>query len=415
MRPGIQSLIQASINGEFDIVLTEAMDRLSRDQEDIAGIYKRMEFAGIKIITLSEGHINTMHIGLKGTMNALFLKDLADKTRRGQRGRVESGKSGGGLSYGYMLQHHVDANGQLIRGDRAINEEQAEVVRKIYTDYVVANKSAKTIASELNDEGIPSPSGKGWTQSSINGNRRRGLGILNNHLYIGQMVWNRQRFIKDPTTGKRVSRLNDEKDWVLKDMPELRIVPQELWDAVRAKQRVLDTKNNNMGKYRRPQYLLSGLLKCGSCGGSYSKINASRYGCAAARNKGASYCTNIRTVKREILENAVLRAFQSQMMRDEALEKFCTSWIEQKKIARLNEQKEKKHLNAQLRKLGQEKAKLIQAIKDGVPGSVVADDLKEVHAKIEQAEQLLSNHKPDSDPIPHPTSNRSFPDVLAIQ
>lgn len=53
------------------------------------------------MFTLSEGEITHLHVGLKGTMNALFLKDLADKTRRGLRGRVEDGKSGGGLCYGY--------------------------------------------------------------------------------------------------------------------------------------------------------------------------------------------------------------------------------------------------------------------------------------------------------------------------
>ena len=55
----------------------------------------------MKIVTLSEGEVTHLHVDLKGTMNALFLKDLADKTRRGLRGRVELGKSGGGNSYGY--------------------------------------------------------------------------------------------------------------------------------------------------------------------------------------------------------------------------------------------------------------------------------------------------------------------------
>ncbi|MCH2038149.1 MAG: recombinase family protein [Rickettsiales bacterium] len=95
LRPGIQQMVQDGLAGKYDIVLAEALDRISRDQEDIAGIYKRMTFAGIQMFTLSEGLINEMHIGLKGTMNAIFLKDLADKTRRGLRGRVENGKSGG--------------------------------------------------------------------------------------------------------------------------------------------------------------------------------------------------------------------------------------------------------------------------------------------------------------------------------
>ena len=85
MRPGIQMLMQDAADGKFDIVVAEALDRLSRDQEDIAGIFKRLQFAGIGIVTSSEGDISNLHIGLKGTMNAMFLKDLADKTRRGLR------------------------------------------------------------------------------------------------------------------------------------------------------------------------------------------------------------------------------------------------------------------------------------------------------------------------------------------
>lgn len=73
----------------------EALDRLSRDQEDVAALYKRLSFAGIRIFTLAEGaDVNEMHVGFKGTMNALFLKDLAQKTRRGLQGRIEAGRSG---------------------------------------------------------------------------------------------------------------------------------------------------------------------------------------------------------------------------------------------------------------------------------------------------------------------------------
>src|SRR3546814_2977804 len=104
--------MQDAQRGGFDIVLAEALGRISRDQEDVAGVYKRMTFAGVKVVTLSEGEITHLHVGLKGTMNALFLKDLADKTCRGLRGRVEKGKSGGGLCFGYAVANRVDGNGR---------------------------------------------------------------------------------------------------------------------------------------------------------------------------------------------------------------------------------------------------------------------------------------------------------------
>lgn len=81
MRPGIQSLMQNALAGKFDLVLTESLDRVSRDQEDIAGVYKRLRFAGVQMVTLSEGAVSELHIGFKGTMGALFLRDLP--TRQG--------------------------------------------------------------------------------------------------------------------------------------------------------------------------------------------------------------------------------------------------------------------------------------------------------------------------------------------
>lgn len=230
LRAGVQALITDALRGRFQAVLAEAMDRLSRDQEDIAGLFKRMAYANVKIVTLSEGEVTHLHVGLKGTMNALFLKDLADKTRRGLRGRVELGKSGGGNSYGYDVVKQFQADGEPIRGDRAINETEAEVVRRIFGDYV-AGKSAKRIAAELNRDGISAPGGGDWGFSTINGNAKRGNGILNREFYIGRMVWNRQRFIKDPETGKRQARPNPAAEWIVQEIPELRVIDDELWTA----------------------------------------------------------------------------------------------------------------------------------------------------------------------------------------
>ena len=83
LRPAYQSLMEDARRGEFEIVAAEALDRLSRDQEDVAGLLKRLRFAGVRLFTLAEGEIGELHVGFKGTMNALFLKDLADKTCRG--------------------------------------------------------------------------------------------------------------------------------------------------------------------------------------------------------------------------------------------------------------------------------------------------------------------------------------------
>ena len=261
LRSGFQALMRDALNGRFDVVLAEALDRFSRDQEDTAGLFKRLTFAGVNIVTLAEGDITHLHVGLKGTMNALFLKDLADKTRRGLRGRVELGKSGGGLCYGYKVTRGGQ-QGEMTTGEREIVSPEAEVIRRIFRDYA-AGVSPKALAKRLNGERCSGPNGKPWNPSTIHGNPARGTGILNNELYVGRLVWNRLRYVKDPDTGKRVSRPNPSSAWVTTDVPQLRIVDDELWDQVKARQAEMRRVTSNgdpqaVQPARRPKYLFSG-------------------------------------------------------------------------------------------------------------------------------------------------------------
>ena len=152
----------------FDVVVAEALDRLSRDQEDVAALFKRLRFAGIRIVTLAEGEITELHVGLKGTMNALFLRDLADKTRRGLRGRVEAGQSAGGRAFGYSVVREFDASGERVRGKRAIEPSEAAVVRRIFRNFA-AGESPLAIAKALNAERVPGPDGRPWRDTTIRG------------------------------------------------------------------------------------------------------------------------------------------------------------------------------------------------------------------------------------------------------
>src|SRR4029077_19668533 len=125
-------LLEDARHGQFEVVVAEALDRLSRDQEDVAGLLKRLRFAGVRLFTLAEGEITELHVGLKGTMNALFLKDLAQKVRRGLEGRVRQGRSGGGLCFGYDITREYDPAGEPIHGGRTINKSEAAIVCRIF-------------------------------------------------------------------------------------------------------------------------------------------------------------------------------------------------------------------------------------------------------------------------------------------
>ena len=333
MRPGMLSLLGDASLGSFDIVLAEALDRISRDQEDIAAIYKRLQFAGVQLFTLSEGKISELHIGLKGTMNALFLKDLADKTRRGLRGRVEAGFSGGGKTYGYRVVHRLHADGTPATGEREIIEEEARIVRRIFEEYV-SGLTPRKIAARLNADGIPSPRGGEWNASTINGSRQRRNGILNNELYVGKLVWNRQRFLKDPDTGKRLSRLNPESEWIIHDVPKLRIIDDTIWEKAQAlKSRYASYAGNRRQTKKR---LLSGLAKCGLCGGNMTIARHDRYYCATRAEKGT--CNASHGIAAGEIEERVLSGLRDILLdREDLIDEFSKAFNQE--IKKLQQQR----------------------------------------------------------------------------
>jgi len=271
-RPGLQELLADALVGRFQVIVTESLDRLSRSQADIATLYEKLTFLGVRIETLADGAVSEIHVGLKGTMAALFLKDLAQKTKRGQIGRVKAGRIPGGKSYGYDIVKRGEE-----RGLRAINAAEADVVRRIFREYA-DGKGTLSIVADLNAEGIAGPRGR-WSASALLGSPKRRNGLLNNELYRGLIVYNRQRFVKDPSTGKRIARANPESEWHRQDVPELCIVDEELWTAVQAKR--AERGGPHLYQRRRPKWLLSGLLRCGCCGAATA--SSTRTTCAARR------------------------------------------------------------------------------------------------------------------------------------
>jgi site-specific DNA recombinase len=402
LRPGIQTLMQEIC--DFDLVYAEALDRISRDQEDVAAVFKRLRFADVTIVTLAEGEISELHVGLKGTMNALFLKDLADKTRRGLRGRVEVGRSGGGNSFGYDVVRTPREDGTIDAGSRQINRAEAKVVRRVFRDYA-SGISPRNIAKALNREGFRGPRGAHWGPSTIIGNSARGTGILNNELYIGRLVWNRLCYRKDPVNGKRRSRPNPETSWIIKDVPELRIVPQDLWEKVKARQRQMqrntrpDKTRNQFWASQRPRYLLSGLMKCGVCGANYTKHGRNRFACAGARNRAT--CANHLTIRGDDLEAAILAGLKERLMEPSLFEEFVGEFI-----AELNRQQsdladEKVSLQKELEQVTRQIDKLVEAILDGANARAVNSKLLELEAKKAAVTDKLRT-TPAAEPLLHP-------------
>ena len=409
LRPGIQTLLRDAQAGQFDIVLAEALDRVSRDQADVATLFKRLQFAGVTIVTLAEGEISELHVGLKGTMNALFLKDLAMKTHRGLRGRVEAGKSGGGLCYGYRVIRQFDTHGEPIRGDREIDDAQAEIVRRIFREFA-AGRSPLSIASRLNDEGISSPTGGKWNNTTLRGNALRGTGILNNELYIGRLVWNRLHYLKDPQTGKRVSRLNPSSEWIITDVPELRIMDDDLWQAVRDRQARIAEKganisagirasNSRLNGQRRPKSLLSGLVFCGVCGGPCSIRGGDRFACSNHMDNRS--CANKATIRRMELEERMLSGLKDRLMTPEAAAEAMRAYVNETNRANHERRASTAGWQAELTKLRKGLKQMLQVIEDGGYTRGMVERMREMEAREDELVALLAA-QPQDVPDIHP-------------
>ncbi len=372
LRPGVQRLLAEAQAGKFDIVLAEALDRVSRDQADVATFYKHLQFARVPLITLAEGEISELHVGLKGTMNALFLKDLAKKTHRGLRGRVEKGFSAGAVGYGYRMVRRLTSEGELVRGEREIDPVQALVVERIFREFA-DGKSPLAIARDLNAEGVAGPAGKSWRDTSIRGDVRRGTGIINNELYVGVRVWNHKHSVTDPASGKSVTRFNPESEWIRNEVPELRIVADDLWEAAKRQQRALAERHAGIREAaqaralvgaRRPAYLLSGLLECGVCGGTYAVVVGDRYGCVGHHRSRS--CTNSRTIRRGELERRALAGITEKLVSADKIEAAVAAYA-----AHINRENREQRIQAEadrrgLARIDKAVAGIIAAIEDGL-------------------------------------------------
>lgn len=320
-RPGLNALLERveaanHPDGPVDQVLAEATDRIARHQGDALAIRERVIYAGARIFTLSDGEVTNITATFRGLMDAQFRVDLAAKVKRGQRGTLAQQRHPAGLAYGYRTANRLDERGQLIRGLRDIDPDQAAIVRRIFAEYA-AGASPRAIAAGLNRGGLRAPGGRigvtpYWRASTIYGDRQRRNGILQNRLYAGELVFNRTRKLVDPRTRKPRIIANPEAEWLVEQVPELRIVEDSLWQAVQAGlQRRRQVRPEHS---RRPKHMLSGLASCGTCGGAWTIRGPNRWGCSRNKEGGPQACANGRTISTSLMEGRVLAGLRERML-----------------------------------------------------------------------------------------------------
>ena len=316
-RPGFLELMRAARSRAFDVLIVEDIDRLARDQADFHDARRTFDFNDIAIHTAT-GKVSRIDGSLRALMSELYIENLATHTRRGLLGVVRDGRHPGGKAYGYKA---VDGK----PGELAIVEAEAAIVREIFSRYA-GGDTPREIAGDLNARGIKPSRAAAWNASTINGNHARKSGMLFNELYIGRIIWNRQRMPKDPATGNRVARPNAAADHIAIEAPALRIIDDDLWRRVQAVK--ARRHHEKPSAARKPPRLLSGLIKCSACGSGMSAVARDRSGmklqCSAYRER--STCTNKRMVYRDAVERIVLDGLRDTLKDSAYLEGFARAY-----------------------------------------------------------------------------------------
>lgn len=370
-RPGLNALLARAEAGGVDQVLTESTDRIARHQGDAFTIRERLQFAGVRLFTLMDGVVDDITGTIKGLMDAKFRADLAARIKRGQRGTVSQGRAPAGIAYGYRRANKLDARGELVRGLREIDDDQAEIVTRIFREFALG-QSPRAIAERLNAEGIAGPRGGHWSATTIRGNCARKNGLLHNRLYIGEIIVNRTSKIVNPRTRRTVIRPNPESEWIVQRVDSLRIIDDELWQAVH--DRMNESRHQRAEHQRRPKHLLSGLGVCGTCGGGWIRVGREQWGCGARKSRGG--CDNNRTIETRRYEAEVMSALRHDLMHPELAAAYAAEYRE----ARARRMEQEKRDRARIeRKLGEASRKLDRLVNAIATG---AGDVPEIVAML---------------------------------
>lgn len=388
LRPGVVRLLEAVKQRRIDLVVAEGLDRLSRSLKDIAAIYETLDYHKAGIWTVHEGRITELHIGLKGTMNALVLRDMKARVKRGHRAKIAAGLAASSCTYGYrVVRGVVDEKGRNVNGVRKVDEAAAAVIRRVYQEYI-AGKPIPEIVEGLNKDGIPAPTGGLWKRTAIMGSADKGEGILRNEVYTGKLIFNKSHVVRDPVTNRKRQILNPPSEWIKQEVPHLRIVSDREWEAVRLLDRprevaprktklpeILNTHN---------QHALTGWIKCGQCGGSKSLANETRYLCSTHRY--AKNCPNSRGTKEAVLLDAAFQAILQRLAEGPDIGPIL-------KTAFSREMARQERLGRKEKDIEERIGRLVKAVEDGVDAEAATQRILDLQSELRKVRAERQNQQ----------------------
>jgi site-specific DNA recombinase len=415
-RQGLQRLLRAAKSKPcpFDMILADDTSRISRRLADTHRIFDELKFAGVRLVFVSQGidssneQAETM-LGFHGMVDSLYLKDLARRTYRGVEDRALRGLHTGGRVFGYkripIVGDKLDSHGrhQFVGVQLEVDEEQAAVIRTIFQLYV-NGESLKGIAIYLNDKGIRSPQpqkgriSRSWCPSSIRH-------ILLNERYRGTVIWGRTTKVRSPETGRCISRRKPETEWHKKEIPDQRIVTDDLWAAVHARLRLIRSMNGNRtrcGRAMASPYLFSGLLECSECRGKVTIVSGTRkgrpdrrYGCSMHAYRGNAVCTNGLLISQPALERQLLVGLQEKVLHP-AIVGYTLKRFEQELFSVVeNHSREASLAERRIKELERKIRNCTAAIADGHAYKSLLEQVGLLESELQIARSDLEDRRPE--------------------
>ncbi|WP_368220785.1 recombinase family protein [Anaerotruncus rubiinfantis] len=282
----------------FDMVVVKDISRFSRNTVDFLNAVRQLKALRIEVQFLSN---NQTVLGnsefILTIFSALAQEESANLSKRVKFGKRVNAKKGRvpNVVYGYDQKDTFTLR---------VNEPEAQIVREIFTLYVQDGWGVRKIAQHLNESGVPSKRGYGWTPKTI----RR---MLENPLYIGILENNKSETV-DFLTGMQV-KLPPEEHF-FHDRPELAIVPRELYDRAQreiAARRKPEDCEGKLAARHSARRLFSTLIRCGVCGYAFTRVQYTyqntyvKWRCSGKNQYGAKFCKNNLTIDEADLTGAL--------------------------------------------------------------------------------------------------------------
>lgn len=182
-----------------------------------------------------------------------------------------------------------------------------------------------------------------------------------------------------------MARINPAEQREEVEVPELRIIGQDQWGRVRARQSALqfdvsgDGNGNALNRAHRREFLLSSLLKCGCCGGGYTIIGKDRYGCATRRGKGT--CDNCRVITRQRIEARVLHGLKERPLAPALVAELVRAYAEEMAAVQREAISQRGRLEAEHADVERRLQGVMKAIEDGAWNASLRQRLDDLEAR----------------------------------